>query len=244
MLFLTMLSAIWPPIRLLLVRFFTSLKVWTAIVGALSVYLAKKGIILDPSIAGELAMFAAVLLGAQGLADHGKEKAKVEAARDMAYMTAPAVKAADAPEEPASEKGFIRFDTICLMLFVSAILVAAVGTGCGWLKKEGTAVKQRAIACSKAVVATEIAQWTPMVKQVVARATTGEGKIDWPSIDDATSALTADAFCVVRHTVQSLLKQAEGAVMSAGVELDKEDAAAGLEALQRKRFPDVVFRDE
>lgn len=65
-------------------RFFTSIKLYTVLVGLLASWLAKKGIILSPEMIEEIRWFFVVLLGAQGLTDLGKEGKKIEAAAPKA----------------------------------------------------------------------------------------------------------------------------------------------------------------
>lgn len=62
-----------------LIRFFSSLKVWTTLLGLTVLALAHWGINVDANTQAEIAGLFAVLLGAQGLADHGKEAALINA---------------------------------------------------------------------------------------------------------------------------------------------------------------------
>lgn len=61
-------------------RLFSSMKFLTMLAGLVVYLAAKKGVVLNPDdVQGILILFAS-LIGAQGLNDFGKEKAKVEAA--------------------------------------------------------------------------------------------------------------------------------------------------------------------
>lgn len=66
-------------VKRLLASLLTSKKVVTAVVGLVVLACARRGIVLQPDMVAEVVTIFAVLIGAQGLADTGKEKAKVEA---------------------------------------------------------------------------------------------------------------------------------------------------------------------
>lgn len=69
----------WEAVRRLFASLLTSRKVVTALVGLVVLACARRGIILEPDMVAEVVTIFAVLIGAQGLADTGKEKARVEA---------------------------------------------------------------------------------------------------------------------------------------------------------------------
>lgn len=88
-----------------LARLFSSVKVWTAIIGMLATagasLLARYGLELSDAAIQQTAitvasMFA-ILLGAQGAADFGKEKAKIEASVTTTTTVTPAT-----PTDPPS----------------------------------------------------------------------------------------------------------------------------------------------
>src|SRR5690606_32038568 len=93
-------------------------------------YLAKKGIVLDPAMAEYVAGFFALLLLGQAATDHGKEKTKIEAARDMAVINSPAAKAMK------DEGGFIRLEALGFLMIATFIITGAALTACSWLKSE------------------------------------------------------------------------------------------------------------
>lgn len=234
-------------------------KFWLALIGLASTlfgaWLAKHGFDLSDAhvekVAESIAFFFGLALSGLALQDQGKEKARIEADRDKAYLNAPAVNDNEDPNHPAADSvdltkqaGFIRFDTACGILFVALVLFGALMTACTWIKGETTKTARAAVDCGKELAKKEVSQWTPMVKQVVSRATDqSTGKIDWPSVDDATSALRAEGFCVVKKTVADLVAQAaDSLVKSSPLTVDPEDAEKNLDALQARRYPGVEFK--
>ncbi len=61
-----------------LTRTFSSLKFWTVVLGLVSSQAAKYGLEVDEATYWTVVGFFGVLLGAQGLQDHGKEAAKLK----------------------------------------------------------------------------------------------------------------------------------------------------------------------
>lgn len=62
-----------------IIRLLSSMKFWTVILGIVTALGAKYGINVDPEVYWSIVGLFGLLLGAQGLADHGKEAAKVAA---------------------------------------------------------------------------------------------------------------------------------------------------------------------
>jgi hypothetical protein len=60
-------------------RLFASAKFITTIAGLIVYMAARRGIVLSPDDVQAVLLFFGVLVGAQGLTDFGKEKARVEA---------------------------------------------------------------------------------------------------------------------------------------------------------------------
>lgn len=56
------------------------MKFWTMILGLLTAIGAKYGFKVDPDVFWSIVSLFGLLIGAQGLADHGKEAAKITAA--------------------------------------------------------------------------------------------------------------------------------------------------------------------
>lgn len=61
------------------VRLLSSMKFWTMVLGIITALGAKYGFKVDPEIYWSIVGLFGLLIGAQGLTDHGKEAAKISA---------------------------------------------------------------------------------------------------------------------------------------------------------------------
>lgn len=67
-----------------IIRLLSSMKLWTVVLGIASALGAKYGIRVDPDVYWSIVGLFGLLLGAQGLTDHGKEAAKATASASTA----------------------------------------------------------------------------------------------------------------------------------------------------------------
>lgn len=247
MLFVTVLSVMLTPLKDVLVRMLTSLKFWTTILGISATYLAKKGIVLDPAMAEYVAGFFGLLLAGQAAADHGKEKAKIEAARDIAYMDAPATAKVDEPT-PATkpEGGFIRLDTLCAILFLLALTVGVFGTACAWMKSETKHVAANVVDCSAARAKDAVQEFGPMAKQFVLDSLDNTGKPDTARFKDVAKSLKAEVGgCVMQAAVSevlSLAAKAASGVMSSPVQVDSNALNAAWDDVRTTQYGGKTFQ--
>lgn len=73
-----------------IVRLFSSMKFWTAVLGLVTAIGAKAGFNVDPEVFwGIVGVIMAVIVG-QGLTDHGKEAAKITAAATISAASSAA----------------------------------------------------------------------------------------------------------------------------------------------------------
>jgi hypothetical protein len=86
-----------------IVRMLSSAKFWTAIIALISVFAAKYGFEISTEMTGLMAAIFAVLLGGQGLTDHGKAAALINNTH-MVHLTPvePAPAVAPVAEEKAA----------------------------------------------------------------------------------------------------------------------------------------------
>lgn len=73
-----------------LLRLASSMKFWTLLLGIVSALSAKYGLQVDPEVYWSIVGLFGLLLGAQGLQDHGKEAAKETAKASVAIGNLPA----------------------------------------------------------------------------------------------------------------------------------------------------------
>ncbi len=231
-------------VKLLLYRALTSLKVWTALVGAACYLLAKYGIEVDQETRLMIAGFFVALLTAQGLNDHGKGKAQIEAARDV-EMAKHANTAATA-EDLTGQGGFIRFDAFCLILFVAAVLFGATMTACRWVKGETVKVASNVVECSAPSLRKTVAELKPMAKQFVVDSLDNTGKVDKTRLKSMASSLKTDVGgCLMKAAVTEVLSlgaQAPGAAQSSEVPVDKQALEATWNEVRVEVYGERVFQ--
>jgi uncharacterized membrane protein len=63
-----------------------SKKFWTAVVGIVAVLTARLGLHVDDATQAEIVGIIVTLIGAQGLADHGKEAAAIASAKPLGRL--------------------------------------------------------------------------------------------------------------------------------------------------------------
>jgi hypothetical protein len=136
-----------------------------------------------------------------------------------------------------SEAGFAHRE---IVFFIAMLGLVA----CSWLKSETKATAATVVDCASAQAKDLTEQLAPTFEQVLDRATGGDGKIDWPSVDDATSRLKATAWCALENTVARLLSRVPmpGAPQSSPLEQNPDELRAGLAELRAKRFAGVTFK--
>lgn len=103
---LSLFALLKPP----LVRMLSSLKFWTVVFGVLTTQAAKYGLEVDEQTYWTIVGFFGLLLGGQGLADHGKEAAKSK----------PPI---------ATEGGFVRLETMLAVLLCGVLAGGLVACG-------------------------------------------------------------------------------------------------------------------
>lgn len=62
-----------------LIRLASSMKFWTAVIALIAVFAAKYGFQVSDEMTALVGVIFSVLLGGQGLADHGKSAAEINA---------------------------------------------------------------------------------------------------------------------------------------------------------------------
>lgn len=144
--------------------------------------------------------------------------------------------------EPSKEGGFVRFDTMCLILFVLAILVGA----CGWLQKEAKHVGADILDCVSEKAKAEIATYGSAVDAVLELSTGADGKVDKDKLADSTKgfAISAGA-CVFADAVARALNPKPDdpdAPKSSGLEVDALSLRAAFDGIAAERYGGKKFK--
>lgn len=239
--------------KTLLFRLLTSLKFWTTILGITSTALAKKGIILDPIYADYIAGFFGVLLLGQGLADHGKERAKIEASVVTTSSASLVTPAGTSTENVETKKipvvqpnGFALLDCLLGVVIVALALVTAVSmVGCPGVGGAGKRLVGTAIDCAAPAALEATKQYAPAVEQLLQRSTSSEGAVDQTSLEDATKGFLAETgWCVVENVVASALSRLPlpGAPKASPLAADPEELKRTLGAIRASRYQGKTFK--
>lgn len=226
----TLLFSLWSLIKAPLARQLTSMKVWTVIIWMTltpsSAWLASHGFELSDEtvgkIAGYMTIIFGILLGTQGLADHGKAKAEIES-RNV-------------------QSGRFRVGVAVSLACVLIIAAPFALSSCGWMKRETKAVASDIVDCTKANAVAAALEYGPLVDSVLASALSDTGKVDWKSVKAATKNFALDTGgCVLAAAIERL-KQPRGQDSQASpLAVDVADLEAGWTLLRRTQFDGKTF---
>lgn len=137
--------------------------------------------------------------------------------------------------------------SVTLMVLLSLASLVLLSPGCAWLRREGKATSSTVIDCTAQQAAKLTTELAPTFEQLLTRATGGDGKVDWPSIDDATRNLSEIGWCALENTVARMLSQIPqaGAPQSSPVPMGYDELMHGMAALRYKKFGDKkTFKTE
>lgn len=229
---------------MLLVKDLFSSKKFIVMLGGIILAIATKlGLPLDPDLANQILAIVAVYIVGQGIADHGKEAAQVNAAASAATVTQtsttkegvmpPTVSVTTTtidPPTPATAvamtnppKGFTTFGLIFIMAIVA---LAVLATGCGpaaECKVPANATTTKCVAvnsvvdCTKGETPAVVAQFGPVISQLIDEATGADGSVDWATVEGKLGSIgTSYGTCVlgsiITHYMVMPRKLAQGEV--------------------------------
>lgn len=254
-----------------LLELITSKKFLTTLT-TIIVYLAGRfGFDVDIAMLDRVCAALFIYIGAQGIADHGKAAAKLYIGADAASAASRAAAtgapgavdprsrasvvpagadagvagAAATSDEPPSARMPTSAATIaalaCIVLATASVLPACAG-----MPDAGAKIAGEIIDCTAGDRRAVVAQFEPVLEQLLINATSADGKeIDWTSIKAASKALATDlGGCALASAVGRLLNPPPpkpGAPASAALELDPAALRAGFNALRVEQFGGVAF---
>lgn len=145
-----------------LVRFFSSMKAWTLLIGILATLLLRWGINIDATTQAEILALVGILIGAQGITDHGKAAATITANAALQVAQSPGISVpdpapatTDAPRAPQSGLAILSLMSSVMIVGVFALSIVAVGS-CGPTKP--TVASPSSVAMTAALIATTTAE--------------------------------------------------------------------------------------
>jgi hypothetical protein len=134
--------------------------------------------------------------------------------------------------------------SITLMVLLSLASLVLLSPGCAWLKGEGKAASKTVVDCTAQQAKKLTTELSPTFEQLLTRATGGDGRVDWPSIEDATRNLTEIGWCALENTVAHLLSQIPqaGSPQSSPVPMGYDELMHGMAVLRHKKFEGKTFK--
>lgn len=197
-------------------RLLSSMKTWTLLIGLTATFLAKYGIHVDDQTAQYIAGGFALLLGMQGVTDHGKAAAQItadanrEAATDTSESpptTAVMVNVdASQTERMASQPAdpLQKFSPIAVLLLLLTVL-----PGCAWFKSEGKALAKEMVDCTTATAKNAVVQFAPVLEGYLVRAIDGNGHVDTDAVKSVAKSFAPEiGGCVIADVFARALKPA------------------------------------
>lgn len=201
---------------------------------------------LDPTtVQYYVGLSIAYILG-QGIADHGKGAAEVNAA-----VLEKAAASAKAPLGSAFDTKQAGFARLGVLLVIAALGLATGGiAACSWFSKEAKSPTGKAVvSCvesSAAKAATK--EFGALVDQALLYAMTGDGKINTDSLKPAAATMALDSgMCVLADRFAAAMQPKPtdpNAPKSSPVEADPASLRAAFDELRARYAPGQVFHTE
>lgn len=167
-----------------LLRVFSSMKTWTLLLALLTSQGAKYGLDVDEKTYWTIVGLFGLLLGVQGLNDHGKAKAEIE--------------------NRSVQSGFVRIDALFLVVFF--LLFGAV-TACSWLKGEAKEATADVVDCMKPQLVERSNELGAVLETSVLSLVSDSGSVDKAGFKALTRNLKSDAAgCAIAAVVARLSK--------------------------------------
>lgn len=207
---------------------FSSKKFLTALVALLVSAGAKFGLQLDNELVMSIVGLFAIVIGAQGAADAGKETAKLAIERDKAF--------ADSLQRKASgQDGFSR---IWLMAILALLAAVWLTVGCGATTKRLGGV---VIDCTTENSTTLTREFGPTVDALLRAATQPDGRMDWSQIRSAAKSFGLDTgACVLANAIAGITSQQTSG--AAAMATSPQRTRAEFRALSLELFGGHTFR--
>lgn len=197
-----------------LLALLSSKKFLTTLLGTLTAIAAKYGLEVDPEIYWSIVGLTAVLVGAQGLNDHGKAKAEIETRH--------------------IQSGRIGLELLPFVLVFGAVVGVAA---CGWMKSETKHVAADLVDCTTAKAIELTKEFGPTVDQALLGFLSDTGQIDRSSLTAlAKSYATDDARCVLAKSVARLLQGGGNDSQSSPLAVDIGDLGRAWNAVRVEEF--------
>ena len=216
---------------------FSSKKFLVMLAGIVVMIADKIGLNLDPDLVNKmLGLMGAYIIG-QGIADHGKEKAKVEAAAASPTVSTTVENVGTSDEKKTVttiEAAASKAATLLVLLFAGVTLIST--SSCGWLKSEGAATGKAAVSCLTSTAKSQITQYGPVVEKIVIDSIdSATRQVDWAPVTSLTKNFAMNSgMCVLADVVGRIIAPkaaGSGAPQTAPIDVDADSVLAGFHAI-------------
>lgn len=202
-----------------LLRLLSSMKFWTLLLGIVTSLGAKYGLEVDPEVYWSIVGLFGLLIGAQGLNDHGKAKAEIETR--------------------SIQSGFFRLDLLVIVFAGGSLTLVA----CSWLKSETKHVAADVVDCTTDQALAVAKEYAPSVELAVRSQLSDVGKLDHVSFTELAKSFGTDAGrCVLARVVARLLVPSGNDSQSTPLAVDTADVAATWEAVRASVYGGQTFQ--
>lgn len=238
---------------------FTSKKFLMAIAATLVTLGAKYGLNLDPElIALIVGTFATAIIG-QGIADHGKEAAKINADKPAANSNNVVVQTGDAPTGVSESATTTPIPTVKsgagsaggggaqLSLMLIVLLSAGFAmttTACSGAKDTLVRVAGEFTDCEKPSLKSVWADLLPLAAKVVEGAIMNDGKLDFSQIKSVAAPLkTSASRCAIATAIAEATRPpTAGAPAASPLAANAEETKTGFKAMSTELWEGEMFK--
>ncbi len=192
---------------------FSSKKFLVMLAGIILAVANKLGLDLDPELVNQILALVGVYIVGQGIADRGKEAAKL----------------ANGP-------------AIALALILVATSTAGLSSGCAAFKSSARGAAASFVDCLAPNTKALAGELQGTVSDVIRNATDNTGKVDWSSVRGSVRSYKSDApLCAFQAAVRGMLLAARApkdpeAPQSAGLDVDPTSLSTGYELVRLELF--------
>lgn len=212
---------------------FSSKKFQTFIIGLMLTAGARFGLQLDGETCAAILGLVGILIGAQGLQDHGKEAAKITAEAPSSPTNVQNTTVVEAAPSGGSSAA------VALVLFVAlgAMLAVLSSSACGGrLGDAAGGASHGFVDCMKPEPQKMLGELRPVFQDVIRNATGGDGKVDRDALRAAGMSLASDATrCAFSSVIAEVLRPHSidpNAPQSAALEVDQAQLRAEYDAIR------------
>lgn len=235
---------------------FSSKKFLMAIAATIVTLGAKYGLNLDPElIALIVGTFASAIIG-QGIADHGKEAARINLEKAPANSNV-VVQTGDKPTAvemspdavttnplPTIKSGSGGSGSTAQLSLFLVVLMSFGLFGCPAIKDTAKRVAGEFTDCEKPELKSVWAQLLPMAAAVVEGAITNDGKLDWGQLKSVAAPLKTSATrCAMATAVAEATRAGKpGAPAASPLATNAEETKAGFKSLSVELWDGETFK--